>query len=208
MVWSLLAGVVIGLLAVAYVRLIGWASFHRAKGTNILWTMPVAFLIVGVVGLWYPQLFGNGKDMAHDAFVGAGGLGLFFALFALKPVLTTLTLGSGAAGGVFTPFLATGAMLGAFLGAAWVHVWPGTPIGAFALVGAAAMIGAAMQAPLAGLVLIQHRRADDCRHGDRYSPRAPDRWVLHLLRPTAPARTRQGNLSDSSLLSRSERMER
>jgi chloride channel protein, CIC family len=154
MVWSLLAGVVIGLLAVGYVRLIGWASFHRAKATNIFWTMPVAFLIVGVVGLWYPQLFGNGKDMAHDAFVGLGGIGLFFALFALKPILTALTLGSGAAGGVFTPFLATGAMLGAFLGAAWVHLWPGTPIGAFALVGAAAMIGAAMQAPLAGLVLV------------------------------------------------------
>jgi H+/Cl- antiporter ClcA len=154
MVWSLLAGVVIGLLAVVYVRLIGWASFHRAKGPNIFWTMPVVFLMVGVVGLWYPQLFGNGKDMAHQAFLGVGGIGLFFALFALKPVLTTLTLGSGASGGVFTPLLATGAMLGAFLGDAWVHLWPGAPIGAFALVGAAAMVGAAMQAPLAGLVLV------------------------------------------------------
>jgi H+/Cl- antiporter ClcA len=154
MVWSLLAGVVIGLLAVGYVRLIGWVSFHRAKGTNIFWMMPLAFLLVGVAGIWYPQLFGNGKDMAHEAFLGVGGLGLFFALFALKPILTSLTLGSGASGGVFTPFLATGAMLGAFLGAAWVHLWPGTPIGAFALVGAAAMIGAVMQAPLAGLVLV------------------------------------------------------
>jgi H+/Cl- antiporter ClcA len=111
-------------------------------------------LIVGVVGLWYPQLFGNGKDMAHQAFLGVGGIGLFFALFALKPIVTTLTLGSGASGGVFTPFLATGAMLGAFLGSAWVHLWPGAPIGAFALVGAAAMVGAVMQAPLAGLVLV------------------------------------------------------
>ncbi|MGC2167725.1 MAG: chloride channel protein, partial [Acidimicrobiales bacterium] len=51
-------------------------------------------------------------------------------------------------------FLATGAMFGAFFGAAWVHLWAGTPVGAFALVGAAAMIGAAMQAPLAGLVLV------------------------------------------------------
>jgi chloride channel protein, CIC family len=154
MVWSLLAGIVIGILALGYVRLIGWVSFHRAKGTSIFWMMPLAFLLVGVVGIWYPQLFGNGKDMAHEAFLGVGGIGLFFALFALKPLLTSLTLGSGAAGGLFTPFLATGAMLGAFLGAAWVHLWPGTPIGAFALVGAAAMIGAAMQAPLAGLVLV------------------------------------------------------
>lgn len=154
MVWSLLAGVVIGVCAVGYVRLIGWASFHRAKGSNILWAMPAIFGVVGVVGVWYPQVFGNGKDMAHEAFLGVGGIGLFFALFALKPILTTMTLGSGAAGGLFTPFLATGAMLGAFLGAAWVHLWPGTPVGAFALVGAAAMIGAAMQAPLAGLVLV------------------------------------------------------
>jgi H+/Cl- antiporter ClcA len=154
MVWSVLAGVIIGTLAIFYVRLIGWVSSHRAKGVHIFWAMPVAFLIVGVLGLWYPQLFGNGKDMAHQAFLGVTSLGLLFALFALKPFATALTLGSGAAGGVFTPFLATGALLGGFLGSVWIHLWPGSPVGAFALVGAAAMIGAAMQAPLAGLVLV------------------------------------------------------
>lgn len=154
MVWSLVAGVVIGLLAIFYVRLIGWVSFHRAKGAHLLWAMPAAFAVVGVIGLWYPQLFGNGKDIAHEAFLGAGSLGLLFALFALKPLVTALTLGSGAAGGVFTPFLATGAVLGGFLGALWLHLWPGAPLGAFAVVGAAAMIGAVMQAPLAGLVLV------------------------------------------------------
>jgi H+/Cl- antiporter ClcA len=153
-VWSLLAGVVIGLLAVFYVRLIGWVSFHRARGAHIFWAMPLAFVVVGVIGLWYPQLFGNGKGMAHSAFLGLGGVGLLFALFALKPLVTALTLGSGAAGGVFTPFLATGAVLGGFLGALWIHLWPGTPVGAFALVGAAAMVGASMQAPLVGLVLV------------------------------------------------------
>jgi H+/Cl- antiporter ClcA len=154
MVWSVLAGVVIGLLALAYVRLIGWVSNYRAQGVSILWAMPLAFLIVGVLGIWYPQLFGNGKDMAHEAFLGVGGIGLLFALFALKPLVTALTLGGGAAGGLFTPLLATGAMLGAFLGALWIHMWPGTPVGAFALIGAAAMVGASMQAPLAGLVLV------------------------------------------------------
>ena len=76
MVWSLLAGVVIGLLAVFYVRLIGWASHFRAKGVHILWMMPLAFAVLGVIGIWYPQLFGNGKDMAHEAFLGIGGIGL------------------------------------------------------------------------------------------------------------------------------------
>jgi H+/Cl- antiporter ClcA len=154
MVWSIVAGVLIGLLAVFYVRLIAWVSHYRATGASILWMMPGAFLTLGVLGIWYPQLFGNGKDMAHDAFLGLGGIGLLFVLFALKPLVTALMLGSGAAGGVFTPFLATGALFGAFFGAAWSHMWPGTPVGAFALVGAAAMIGASMQAPLAGLVLV------------------------------------------------------
>ena len=154
MVWSLIAGVIIGLLAVFYVRLIGWASHFRAKGVHILWMMPLAFAVLGVIGIWYPQLFGNGKDMAHQAFLGIGGIGLLLALFALKPLVTAMMLGSGAAGGVFTPFLATGALFGAFFGALWIHLWPGTPVGAFAIVGAAAMIGASMQAPLAGLVLV------------------------------------------------------
>lgn len=154
MVWSLVAGVVIGLLAIFYVRLIGWVSFHRAQGVHLFWAMPASFAVVGVIGFQYPELFGNGKDMAHEAFLGVGGIGLFFALFALKPFVTALTLGSGASGGVFTPFLATGAVFGAFFGAAWIHLWPGTPVGAFALVGGAAMVGASMQAPLAGIVLV------------------------------------------------------
>jgi chloride channel protein, CIC family len=154
MVWSIVAGLLIGVLAVLYVRLIAWVSHFRAKGLQIFWMMPIAFAILGVLGIWYPQLFGNGKGVANDAFLGIGGIGLLFALFALKPLVTALMLGSGAAGGVFTPFLATGALFGAFFGAIWIHMWPGTPVGAFALVGAAAMIGASMQAPLAALVLV------------------------------------------------------
>jgi H+/Cl- antiporter ClcA len=154
MVGSLVAGVVVGALAVGYVRLLGWVSAHRVQGATLLWAMPLAFAVVGLIGFRYPQLFGNGKDMAHDAFLGVGSLGLLFALFALKPLVTALTLGSGAAGGVFTPFLATGAALGACIGLVWGHLWPGSPVGAFALIGAAAMIGASMQAPLAGLVLV------------------------------------------------------
>jgi H+/Cl- antiporter ClcA len=30
-----------------------------------------ATLVLGLVGIWLPQLFGNGKGIAHDAFLGA-----------------------------------------------------------------------------------------------------------------------------------------
>ncbi len=83
-----------------------------------------------------------------------GTLLLFLALFMLKPVVTSACLRSGAAGGLFTPTLSTDAVFGAFFGLAWSQLWPGSPAGAFAMVGAAAMIGASMQAPLTGLALV------------------------------------------------------
>jgi len=154
MTWAVLAGPVIGLISAAYIRLIGWVSHHRAAGSRVLYAPVIAFGILGVIGIWYPQLFGNGKDMADAAFRGVGSLSLLLALFALKPLVTALCLGSGASGGLFTPTLSTGAVLGGALGMAWNLAWPGSPSGAFAMVGAAAMIGAAMQAPLAALALV------------------------------------------------------
>jgi CIC family chloride channel protein len=129
-------------------------SHHRARGTRALVAPVLAFGLLGVIGIWYPQLFGNGLDMARDAFLGIGGLPLLLTLFALKPLVTALCLGSGASGGLFTPTLATGAVLGGALGIAWNLAWPGSPSGAFAMICAAAMIGAAMQAPLSGLALV------------------------------------------------------
>jgi H+/Cl- antiporter ClcA len=153
-VWSLVAGPVIGLLGVAYIRLIGWVSAHRPSGAAAIPAPLAAFCLLAVVGFRYPQLLGNGRDMAHDVLVGGGTLALLAALAVLKPLLTSLCLGSGASGGLFTPTFATGAVLGGFGGLAWSHLWPGSPVGAFAMVGAAAMIGAGMQAPLAALALV------------------------------------------------------
>ncbi|MGX7677463.1 chloride channel protein [Jatrophihabitans sp. DSM 45814] len=153
-VWSLLIGPVVGLLSAAYIRLIGWISHHRIGGLKAMFAPMVAFGVLGLIGLAYPQLFGNGKDIAHDAFVGVGGLPLLLALFILKPLVTAMCLASGASGGLFTPVLSTGALLGALLGSAWSELWPGSPVGAYAIIGAAATIGAAMQAPLAALALV------------------------------------------------------
>ena len=153
-VWALFAGPLIGLGAAAYVRLIGWLSYHRFTGLAGLFAPVVAFGILGVVGIAYPQLFGNGKDMAHDAFLGHGGITLLLVLGLLKPAATALCLASGASGGLFTPVLSTGAVLGGACGLLWSRMWPGTPVGAYAMVGAAAMIACAMQAPLTGLVLV------------------------------------------------------
>ncbi len=154
LVWALIAGPLIGLFAAAYIRLIGFVSHHRARGRWAIVSPLVAFGALGLVGIAYPQLFGNGKDMAHDAFVGGGTLGLLIALAILKPLVTSACLGSGATGGLFTPVMSTGAVFGGFCGLAWSYLWPGSPVGAYAMLGASAMIGAGMQAPLSALALV------------------------------------------------------
>jgi CIC family chloride channel protein len=137
-----------------FIRLIALVSHHRARGKVVLVAPFVAFGVLAGVGQFFPQLFGNGKGIALDAFLGNSGLLLLLALFVLKPLVTALCLGSGASGGLLTPTLATGAALGGFLGSVWSLLWSGTPVGVYALVGAAAMLGAGMQAPLTALVLV------------------------------------------------------
>ena len=154
MVFALVAGVLTGVIASGYIRFIGWVTHYQITGVRSIWAQIAAMGLLGLVGFGFPQLFGNGKGMAADAFAGAGSIGVLLALAVLKPLMTGAVLGAGASGGLFTPTMSTGAVLGAAAGIAWSAWWPGSPAGAYALVGAAAMLGAAMQAPLAALALL------------------------------------------------------
>jgi H+/Cl- antiporter ClcA len=47
-----------------------------------------------------------------------------------------------------------GALLGGLLGYAWAWVWPGVPLGLFAVIGAAAVLAATTHGPISAVVLI------------------------------------------------------
>ncbi len=89
-VWALVAGPLIAVLAAGYVRLLGWISHHRVRGLPSLGAPLVAFGLLGVIAISRPELFGNGKGIAHAAFVGSGTLALLLTLAVLKPLVTTL----------------------------------------------------------------------------------------------------------------------
>lgn len=92
--------------------------------------------------------------MAQLAFTGQVAPYLLVALLLLKPVATLLCLGGGAPGGLFTPSLAFGALLGGALGLPWSYLWPGVPPGLFAVLGAGAMLAATTQGPISTVVLL------------------------------------------------------
>ena len=152
--WALLAGPLVGVASVGYVRMISWADRHRPHGWRRL-TLPLIVMgLLGVVSIWFPQILGNGKDISQLAFVGQVAPRLLLTLLVLKPAATALCMCSGAPGGMFTPSLTAGAMLGGVLGLAWSHFWPGVPPGLFALLGAGAVVGATTQGPISAVVLM------------------------------------------------------
>lgn len=152
--WALLAGPIAGLVSVGYVRLIAMADRYRPQGWLRLIAPALVLGILGAVSIPFPQLLGNGKDIAQLAFIGPIAPALLLALLVLKPLATAACLGSGAPGGMFTPTLTLGALLGALLGHVWSAVWPGVPPGLFALVGAGAMLAATTQGPISAVVLM------------------------------------------------------
>jgi len=121
----------------------------------------LALGLLGAISIPFPQLLGNGKDIAQLAFAGQVAPALLLALLLLKPAATVLCLGSGAPGGLFTPTLAFGALLGGVLGDAWSWLWPGVPPGVFAVLGAAAVLAATTQGPISATVLMMELTARD-----------------------------------------------
>jgi chloride channel protein, CIC family len=154
-VWAAVAGPLAGLAAVLWVRLIAAASRARPRRHVTRLLAPVAvFAALGALAIAYPQLLGNGKELAQVVFVGRLSVGLIAALLVLKPLVTASCLGSGAPGGLFTPSLAFGVLFGALLGHAWSELWPGSPVGSYAMIGGGAVLAASMQGPLSATVLM------------------------------------------------------
>ncbi|KPK34159.1 MAG: chloride channel protein [Nitrospira bacterium SG8_35_1] len=104
----------------------------------------------------YPHIFGSGFLFLEEVLQGRTPFLLLFILIFLKPLATSFTLGSGNSGGVFAPSLFTGAMLGGSFGYVAMRMFPDLTIeiGAYALVGMAAVFSAAARAPLTSMLIV------------------------------------------------------
>jgi H+/Cl- antiporter ClcA len=132
------------------------AERRKAAGGAILWMLPAASVLVAVVGIWLPQIMGNGRALGQFAFNATSwsALVVLLAGFLAKAVLTLTTIRSGASGGVLQPAIALGASSGVAIGLAWGLMWPGSNAAAFGIVGAAAVLAASQKAPLMALAIV------------------------------------------------------
>ncbi len=152
--FALLAGPLVGLAAVAHVRAIAWADGKRFRGWKELAAPLLVLGALGVVALRFPQVLGNGKDVVTQTLTGSLPLAALAALLPLRLLATTACLAAGAPGGLFTPTLALGALLGALLGGVFEIIQPPLPVGVSGLIGTTAFLAAATHGPLSALALM------------------------------------------------------
>lgn len=157
MVFALIAGLLLGVAGALFRRGSQWAEKNKPSGAGILWMMPLAGLLTGVVAIAVPQVMGNGRATAQLSFSSKADLAVIPVLllsFVAKAIVTLMTIRSGASGGVLQPGIALGASGGAILGILWMQVFHTNSIGMYALLGACALLAASQQAPLMAICLV------------------------------------------------------
>ncbi len=160
-VWEYLAFAVLGLAAGGVATLFG----RGITGVNGLWERVrfpffwrpvVAGLITGMVAVFLPQVMGVGYQTTDHVLNGTyTALGFLFLVLVAKLGCSVLCLGSGFGGGVFSPSLTLGALLGGVT-AAVVQLLPvsgGEPV-IYGLVGMGAVAGAVLGAPISTILMI------------------------------------------------------
>ena len=123
----------------------------------------LAGLIVGVVGIWLPDVFGTGLSQMKSIFGGTVyPFSMLIALAIAKLILTPNSLGAGFVGGVIGPALLIGSALGTAYGDVVARLFPGMQVSpvAFAMVATAAMLAGTFHAPLFGALMIYEMNAN------------------------------------------------
>ena len=156
--WVALLGVIGGVAGVGFSRCVSVTAdlTARAAGRARLpvWLRPVlGGVLVGLMLLVVPETYGESSAVLNRALDGRYTAAALLGLAVAKAVATSVTLGTGFAGGVFAPSLCIGGMLGAAMG---MLAAPDSPTAAavFGVIGMGAVFAGAARAPITGVVLI------------------------------------------------------
>lgn len=153
-----LLGVFCGLISVLFSKVLVFTEEYFEEQKKVPeWLQPaIGGLGLGMLGIFLPQVFGDGHDAVNLSILNSFPWFLLVLLLFGKIVGTSLSLGSGGSGGVFSPALFIGAMAGALVGqgvAALFGASAGSP-GGYALVGMAGMVAGTMHAPITAILII------------------------------------------------------
>ncbi len=156
-------GVLLGHLAPPFLGLIDFTKGRFVRlGLPLYWQLALGGVFVGVISIYFPQVWGNGYSVIGNILQGnLLGVTLLLVLVA-KIFATAATVGSGAVGGVLTPTLFIGCAVGASVGGVLHDLMPAivSVPAAYALIGMGSFLSATTLAPLTSILLIFEMTGD------------------------------------------------
>ncbi|SHM21806.1 chloride channel protein [Roseibium suaedae] len=164
LVFFAILGVLAGIVSWAFIRVLAKCEdiFPALPGNDYTQNI-IGMLIIGTLS----YVFFTTTGQYHTAGVGYATIQdilngtpytfiLLGCLLVAKVFATSVSLGAGASGGVFSPSLFIGATLGGLVGVAGAYIFPdhGFMAAEFALVGMGALVGGATGASMTAIVMI------------------------------------------------------
>ena len=154
-----LMGIVMGLIGIAMIRVLFFLedAFDRFPlQPAAIWAPATGALMLGLIGYFYPQVFGTGYDTIRDMLNDKLGTHALLGISAAKFAALVVSLGSGTTGGVFAPSLIVGGGVGAVYAQVWHHFLPHlvSDPALYSLVAMAAMFGGIARAPFTSIVFL------------------------------------------------------
>lgn len=158
-------GLILGLTSAIYIKSVYLFEdkFEALIPRNEYLRHMIGMLPVGIICLILQKTTGHyyiegvGYSTIQDILTGVvNGSALMLLLFVLKLLATSLTLGSGGSGGIFSPALYMGATLGGAYGLFLHYIMPSFEISApaYAIAGMAGVVGGVTGAALTAIVMI------------------------------------------------------
>lgn len=142
-------GLLCGVFAVGFSKALYWVEdqFERLP-IDSMWWPAIGSLMLGIIGFFVPRVLGVGYETISGILNNEFPIGILLGIVVFKSLALYLTLGSGTSGGLLAPTFMVGAALGAMFAMLVNTIIPGANLspGAFALVGMAAVFGAASRA--------------------------------------------------------------
>jgi chloride channel protein, CIC family len=166
--WQLIAhallGVLAGLCAPLFLLLLrGGETLFSRMHLPVSLKLGLGGLIVGAISIREPGVWGNGYGVVESVLNSPWTWQALMTILVFKVLATVATTGSGAVGGVFTPTLFCGAVLGALYGEIMRSLLPHAQIsvGSFAVVGMGCFLAAMTRAPIMSILIMFEMTRDD-----------------------------------------------
>jgi CIC family chloride channel protein len=156
-------GVASAVCAILLMHSIVVASEMAKRSPFPSWLKPaVAGLAVGAMALVAPQVMGVGYGVTEDAMLHVYGFGTLLIILAVKIIATSISIGWGFSGGVFSPALVVGAVAGGAYGIVVTAIFPDLSSGvpAYTVVGMGAVAASVMGAPISTTLIIFEMTSD------------------------------------------------